>query len=96
MAVIYSKLGGCLGETAKLGPLASTALCAFVKGLLDKLITHFGLGSSIKEEPWGLFFLMGRAGDLSSWEALVWEETSWEAPLSGYEIVLSVLGVLPA
>ena len=54
MTVIYSKLGGCLGETTKLGPLASTDLCALVKGLLHKLITHFGLGSSKGEEPWGL------------------------------------------
>ena len=39
MAVIYSRLGGCFGETAKSGPLASTDLCALVKGLLDRLIT---------------------------------------------------------
>ena len=59
MAVIYSKFGGCFGETTKLGPLASTDLCALVKGLLDKLITHFGLGSSKGEEPWGLLCLLG-------------------------------------
>ena len=52
MAVIYSKLGGCLGDTTKLGPLARTDLCAGVKGLLDRLMTHFGLGSS-GEDPWG-------------------------------------------
>ena len=51
MAVIYSKLGGCLGVTAKLGPLARTDLCAGVKGLLERLMTHLGLGSSL-EEPW--------------------------------------------
>ena len=51
MAVMYSRLGGCFQETTKLGHLASTDLCALVKGLLDKLITHFGLGSSIEEEP---------------------------------------------
>ena len=34
------------GVTAKLGPLASIDLCAWIKGLLDKLMTHFGLGSS--------------------------------------------------
>ena len=39
MAVMYSSLGGCLGVTTKLGPLASTDLYALVKGLLDKLIT---------------------------------------------------------
>ena len=48
MAVLYSRLRGCLGITAKLGPLASTDLSAWVKGLLDKLITHLGLGSSNK------------------------------------------------
>ena len=48
MAVIYSKLGGCLGDTAKLGPLARTDLCAGVKGLLERLMTHLGLGSSGK------------------------------------------------
>ena len=46
MAVMYSKLGGCLRDSTKLGPLARTDLCAGVKGLLDRLITHFGLGSS--------------------------------------------------
>ena len=51
MAVIYSKLGGCLGETTKSGPLASTHLCAGAKGLLDKLITHLGLGSSKGKNP---------------------------------------------
>ena len=52
MAVMYSKLGGCLKDTTKLGPLARTDLCAWVKGLLDRLMNHFGLGSS-KEDPWG-------------------------------------------
>ena len=46
MAVMYSKLGGCLGVTAKLGPLARTDLCTEVKGLLERLMTHLGLGSS--------------------------------------------------
>ena len=50
MAVIYSKLGGCLGDTTKVVPLARTDLCAGVKGLLDRLMTHFGLGSS-REDP---------------------------------------------
>ena len=52
MAVMYSKLGSCLGVTAKLGPLARTDLWAGVKGLLERLMTHFRLGSSL-EEPWG-------------------------------------------
>ena len=52
MAVMYSKLGGCLGVTAKLGPLAKTDLWAGVKGLLERFMTHLGLGSSF-EEPWG-------------------------------------------
>ena len=53
MAVMYSKLGRCLGETTKFGPLARTDLCTGVKGLVDKLMTHLGLGSSM-EEPWRL------------------------------------------
>ena len=52
MAVMYSKLGGCLGDTTKLGPLARTDLCAGVKSLLERLMTHFGLGSS-REDPYG-------------------------------------------
>ena len=103
MAIMYSKLGGCFGETAKLGPLARTDLCALLKGLLDRLMTHFGLGSSM-EEPWGLFCLLGRREALASWgqallvtwEALAWEEPHWEASLSDWEIVLSARGVLPA
>ena len=55
MAVMYSKLGGCLGDTTKLGPLGRRDLCALVKGLLDRLMTHIGLGSS-KEDPWGSLF----------------------------------------
>ena len=60
MAVMYSKLGGCLGVTAKLGPLARTDLCAEVKGLLERLMTHLGLGSSL-EEPW--LDLLGGVGE---------------------------------
>ena len=52
MAVIYCKLGGCLEVTAKLGPLARTDLWTGVKGLLERLMTHLGLGSSL-EDPWG-------------------------------------------
>ena len=89
MTIMYSKLGGCTGETAKLGPLARTDLSVLVKGLLDKLMIHFGLGSSLEEEPWGLFCLLGRGEGLASrglallvtWEALAWEEPTWEALL---------------
>ena len=76
IAVIYSKLGGCLGVTTKLGPLASTDLSAGVKGLLERLITHFGLGSSKGEESCGVLYLLGK--DLASWEALSWGDTPWE------------------
>ena len=62
MAVMYSKLRGCLGETAKFGPLAKTDLCALVKGFLDKFMTHFWLGSLLGEEPWVLLCLLGRGG----------------------------------
>ena len=61
MAVMYSMLGGCLGDTTRLGPLARTDLCSWFKGLLDKLMMHFGLGSS-KEDPWGT--LLGVEGYL--------------------------------
>ena len=57
---MYSKLGGCLGVTTKLGPLASTDLCAGVKGLLERLITHFGLGSSLEKNPAGCGAYWGR------------------------------------
>ena len=39
-------------DTAKSGPLARTDLCVGVKGLLDRLMTHLGLGSS-RDDPWG-------------------------------------------
>ena len=84
MAVLYSKLGGCLGDTTKLGPLGRTYLCTWVKGLLDKLMTHLGLGSSM-EDPWtpirwevvascGVALLAWGVG-LFPWEA--WK--AWEA-----------------
>ena len=65
MAVMYSKLGGCLEVTAKLGPLARTDLCTGVKGLLERLMTHLGLGSSL-EEPW-LELLGGWRWDCLPW-----------------------------
>ena len=47
------KSGHCLGETAKLGPLARTDLCAWVQGLLDRLMTlgreGHNLARNIKE-----------------------------------------------
>ena len=43
IAVIYSRLGGCLGVTTKLGPLANRDLWAWVRGLLDKLMIHLSL-----------------------------------------------------
>ena len=78
---MYSKLGGCLGYTAKLGPLARTDLCAGVKGLLDRLMTHFGLGS-LWEDPWGSLLgglgvgLPSREPVLCAWEAVLFP---WEA-----------------
>ena len=68
MAVMYFQLGGFLGETAKLGPLARTDLCAWVRGLLDRLMTHLGLGSS-KEDPWGS--LLGVGGWVPSQELVL-------------------------
>ena len=76
MVVMYSKLGGCLGDTTKLDPLARTDLCAGVKSLLDKLMTHFGLGSS-GEDPWGSLF-GGLGVGLLSWEPVL---SAWEAVL---------------
>ena len=61
--------------TAKLGPLASTDLRAGVKGLLERLITQFGLGSSKEEEPCRVWCLLGK--DPASWEALSWGSTPW-------------------
>ena len=78
MAVMYSKLGGCLGVTAKLGPLASRDLCAGVKGLLERLITHFGLGSSKGEEPCGVLCLQRE--DLASCKALSQGNTLEKVP----------------
>ena len=91
------------GGTTKLGPLANTDLCALVKGLLERLITHFGLGSSVPEEPRGLYCLLGGRG-LVPWEpalleaseALAWEDSTWEATLSLGEIALTARVGLPA
>ena len=74
MAVMYSKLGGCLGVTTKLGPLARTGLWTGVKGLLERFMTHLGLGSSL-EEPWECL-AGGVVGLLPSQQVVF---TSWEA-----------------
>ena len=99
IAVMYSGLGGCLGETAKLGPLASTDLWAWVRGLLDKLIPHFRLGfSSVLplEEPQGVLALaltacllaLGGAAP-SPWELVL---TACGEMLIAWELVLSASG----
>ena len=73
-----------MGDTAKLGPLARTDLCAGVKGLLDKLMTHFGFGSS-REDPWGSLFgglgvgLLSREPALSAWETVLFPWEAWRA-----------------
>ena len=79
-----------MGKLQRLGPLPRTDLCALVKGLLDMFMTHFGLGSSLEEEPWRMFGLLGRGEGPASrglvllviGEALAWEEPTWEASLS--------------
>ena len=77
MAVIYSKLGGYLGEMAKLGPLARTDLWAGVKCLLERLMTHLGLGSLL-EDPWGHPLGVVVVG-LSSWEIVLFSWEDWGA-----------------
>ena len=70
-----------MGDTTTLGPLARTDLCAGVKGLLDRLMTHFGLGSS-KEDPGGKpvkgvgVGLPSQEPVLPVWEAVLFP---WEA-----------------
>ena len=102
IASVYSRLGGYLGETAKLGSLARMDLWAWVKGLLDKLITHFRLGSSSVlpvGEPWGLLTLAlatcllacGNKGwaALSPWELVL---TAWGEALTAWVLELSACG----
>ena len=100
MAVMSFRLGGCLGETIKLWPLASTDLWAWVKGLLDRLITHLGLGSFGElslGEPWGSLTLAacllawGTWGltALSPWELVL---TAWGEALTAWELVFSARG----
>ena len=89
MAVMYSKLGGCFGETTKLGPLARTDLCALIKGLLDRLMTHFGLGSSLGRNP-GIVLPIGKGEGLASWGLVLlvtWDTLAWDVP--GWEALLS-------
>ena len=84
IAVMHSKLGGYLGDTTKLGPLARTYLCAGIKGLLVKLMTNFGLGSSGKD-PWRSLFgglgvgLLSQEPALSAWEAVLFPWEAWRA-----------------
>ena len=80
MAVMYSKLGGCLGVTTKLGPLARTDLWAGFKGLLERLMTHLGLGSSL-EDPWGSLLGVVVEG-LSSQEIALFSWEAWD-PMPG-------------
>ena len=39
---------------------------------------------------------IGKGEDLACWEAPAWEDATWKTLLSGWEIALSTLGVLPA
>ena len=67
-----------------LGPLARTDLWAGVKGLLDKLMTHLGLGSSL-EDPLGSLLGMVGVGlpsqelAMSVWEAVLFSWEAWAA-----------------
>ena len=92
---MYSRLGGCLGRTAKLGHLANTDLWVWVKGLLDRLITHLALGSSSElplGDPQGLLTialaacLLAWGTTLSPWELVL---TAWREVLTALELVLS-------
>ena len=65
-----------------------------LKGLLERLITHFGLGSSKEEEPCGVWCLLGK--DPASWEVLSWGSTPWGRALSCWETSLTSLEELPA
>ena len=91
MAVMYSKLGGCLGVTAKLGPLARTDLCAGVKGLLERLMTHLGFGSSL-EEPW-LVLLGGVEEGVPSLEVVQASGEGWEGWCLGECLVPCLLAL---
>ena len=83
MAVIYSRLGGCLEVITKLGPLLSTDLWAWVKGLIDKLINHLGLGS----------FSELSLGDPQGWLVLF---ACLPACRAWGRIVANTLGISPA
>ena len=64
---MYSKLGGCLEITTKLGPLARTDIWAGFTGLLERLMTNLGLDSSL-EEPWDSLLGVEVEMMLFSWE----------------------------
>ena len=82
MAVMYSKLGGCLGVTSKLGPLARTDLWAGVKGLLERLMTHCRVKFFIRRTlgwPTG-----GWRVGLSSQEMVLFSWEDWGALCLGW------------
>ena len=74
MAVMYSKLGDCLGDTANVGPLAKTRPLCLGQRFAGKVHDPLWLGSSV-EDPWGS--LLGVGGKpsldlvLSAWEAML-------------------------
>ena len=49
MTVMYSKLGGCLGVTAKLGPLARTDLMSWCQRFVGEV-----------DDPFRVRFFIGR------------------------------------
>ena len=71
-----------MGKAAKLGPFARTDLCALVKGLLDKFMTHFWLGSSLGRTL-GTAMPIGRGEGLAARELVLlvaWGHWSGKSP----------------
>ena len=71
------------GENCSVGyPLAKTDLCACVKGLLDKLMTHIGLGPSIGGLRGLLSLMLCGGGLLPPWVVALF---AWEVVVPPWE-----------
>ena len=69
-AVMYSSTGGHLGLMTNFGPWASIFSCCSVKGLSDRLITHFLVSSVVP----------GIVGPVCNWVIWLWCSPWFEQP----------------
>ena len=101
VAVMYASMGGYLGVMAKLGPFWSRDNCSLVRGVLDRLMTHFSIHVWLSAGGWepgcwvGIHCAVGRCGGHGCGRNCSWVGSwSGSSGYTGWHILVSAQGVL--